>query len=172
MVGSMANRNGAEPSRGSTFPYRSSSWYKGPVTTLAGEPVPATGPEAAMAAVAETFLAALAVQDFPRVASVFRDDVHLRALLPGGLHEADGAAKLERTFARWFGDTEAFEVLDTEVGVIGPRLCLRWRVRLQAERLGPGWWVVEQEAYGDLEDDRLSELSLLCSGYLAEPVDG
>ena len=111
------------------------------MTTLAGEPVPSAGPEAAMAAVAETFLAALAVQDFPRVASVFRDDVHLLALLPGGLHEADGRAKAEATFARWFGNTEAFEVVDTEVGVVGPRLCLRWRVRLQADRLGPGWWV-------------------------------
>jgi SnoaL-like domain len=124
-----------------------------------------------MASVAETFLEALAVQDFPRLASVFSDDVHLRALLPGGLYEWDGTARLEATFARWFGDTEAFEVVDTQVGTIGPRLCLRWRVRLQAERLGPGWWVAEQEAYGDLNDDRLTELSLLCSGYLAEPVD-
>jgi hypothetical protein len=125
-----------------------------------------------MASTAETFLAALAAQDFPRVASVFSDDVHLRALLPGGLHEWDGPAKLEAAFTRWFGNTEAFEVVDTEVGRIGPRLCLRWRVRLQAERLGPGWWVVEQEAYGDFDDDRVCALSLLCSGYLAEPVDG
>lgn len=142
------------------------------MTTLAGEPVPASGPEGGMASVAEIFLEALAVQDFSRVASVFSDDVHLRALLPGGLHEWEGRAKLEATFARWFGDTEAFEVVDTEVGVIGPRLCLRWRVRLQAERLGPGWWVVEQEAFGDFDEGRLSGLSLLCSGYFAEPVDG
>jgi hypothetical protein len=92
-----------------------SSWYKGSVTTLAGEPVPASGPQGPMAVAAETFLEALAVQDFPRVASVFSDDVHLRALLPGGLHEWDGPAKLEAAFARWFGDTEAFEVLDASV---------------------------------------------------------
>ena len=65
------------------------------MTTLAGEPAPASGPEGQMAAVAEIFLAALAVQDFPRVASVFRADVHLRALLPGGLLEADGPAEVE-----------------------------------------------------------------------------
>lgn len=56
--------------------------------------------------------------------------------------------------------------------MIGTRLCLRWRVRLQAVRLGPGWFVVEQESYADLDDDnRVSGLSLLCSGYLPERPD-
>jgi SnoaL-like domain len=125
-----------------------------------------------MAAVAEAFLEALAVQDFPRLASVFSDDVHLRALLPGGLYEWEGTAKLEAAFTRWFGNTQAFEIVDREIGVIGPKLCLRWRIRVQAERIGPGSFVVEQEAYADLDDDRLSAMSLLCSGYLAESGDG
>ena len=57
--------------------------------------------------------------------------------------------------------------------MIGTRLSLRWRLRLQAERLGPGWFVVEQQAYADIGDDgRIERLSLLCSGYLAEHADG
>ena len=48
---------------------------------------------------------------------------------------------------------------------------LRWRVRLRAERLGPGWFVVEQQAYADA-DDRITSLSLLCSGYRPETSGG
>jgi len=142
------------------------------VTTLAGEPVSGSGLTGPMAVVVETFIEALAAQDFARVGSLFSDDVHLRALLPAALREWDGPAGVEAAFTRWFGDTQAFEVVDTEAGVIGARLCLRWRVRLQAERVGPGWRVVEQQAYADLDGDRLSSLSLVCTGYLAEAVDG
>jgi hypothetical protein len=143
------------------------------VTTLAGEPVPAAPLDGPMAAVAQTFFEGLAAQDFERLASAFSDEVHLRALLPGELREFDGVTKVGAAFARWFGNTEAYEIVDTSAGVIGARLCLRWRVRLQAERLGPGWFVVEQESYADLDDDnRVSGLSLLCSGYLPERPDG
>ncbi|MET0490467.1 MAG: nuclear transport factor 2 family protein [Acidimicrobiales bacterium] len=142
------------------------------MTTLAGEPVPAAPLDGPMAAATQTFFEGLAAQDFELVASTFSDEVHMRALLPGELREFDGVAKVGAAFARWFGNTEAYEIVDTAAGVIGTRLCLRWRVRLQAERLGPGWFVVEQESYADLDDDnRVRGLSLLCSGYLPERPD-
>ena len=142
------------------------------MTTLADEPVP-TPPEGPMAAVAQTFLEGLAAQDFERLASAFSDEVQLRALLPGGFREWDGVTELEARFARWFGDTLAYQLVDTDIGVIGPRLSLRWRARLQAERLGPGWHLVEQEAYAEMDDNgRIGRLSLVCSGYLAEAADG
>ena len=126
-----------------------------------------------MAAVAQIFLDGLATQDFASLAAAFSDDVHLRALLPGGFREWDGVTELEARFARWFGDTLAYELVDTDIGVIGPRLSLRWRARLQAERLGPGWHLVEQEAYAEIDGHgRIERLSLVCSGYLAEPADG
>jgi len=142
------------------------------VTTPAGKPFPNPGPDAPVTAVADAFFDALSDQDFARVGSVFSDDIHLRALLPAALREWDGPTGVEAAFTRWFGDTEAFELVDTEVGLIGARLYLRWRVRLQAERLDPGWQVVEQQAYADLDGDRLSTMSLVCTGYLAESVDG
>jgi len=142
------------------------------VTTPAGEPFPDPGSDGSAAEVADAFFAALAAQDFAGVATVFSDDIHLRALLPAALREWDGQEGVEAAFTRWFGDTEAFEVVDTEVDVIGARLSLRWRVRLRAERVGPGWRVVEQQAYADLDGGRLSTLALVCTGYLAEATDG
>jgi hypothetical protein len=116
-----------------------------------------------------TFLEGLAAQDFERLASALSEDVHLRALAPMGLKEWDGADQVKATFTAWFGDVDEFELVDATVGAVGPRLHLRWRVRVQAERLGDGWFVVEQQAYADTDHDRrIRSLSLLCSGYCAE----
>ena len=148
------------------------SWYKGPMTTLAGEPFPDPAPDRPMAAVAEAFFAALAAQDFARVASVFSDDVHLRALLPAALREWDGPAGSRPPSPAGSATPRRSRSWTPRSVSIGARLCLRWRVRLQAERIGPGWRVVEQQAYADVDGDRLSTLSLVCTGYLAEDVDG
>jgi hypothetical protein len=122
--------------------------------------------------VAGTFLEGLAAQDFDRLASVLSDDVHLAALLPGGLKERDGVGAVETIFTRWFGNTDEFELVDASVDEIGTRLHLHWRARMKAERLGRGWFVVEQQAYADCDDEgRIRQLSLVCSGYCAEPPD-
>jgi SnoaL-like domain len=134
------------------------------VPSLAGEPAVIPRPDGV-----RIFFDSLAAQDFPRLASAFSDDAHLRALLPGEFREWDGAERVAATFKRWFGNTEEYEFVDATVDVVGARLHLRWRAHLRAERLGDGWFVVDQEAYIDTDaDDRICELSLLCSGYLPD----
>jgi hypothetical protein len=74
-----------------------------------------------------------------------------------------------KQFASWFGNTERFELVETTFGKVGGRLHLQWRLRLQAERLGSGWFVVEQQAYADTDDGgRIAGLDLLCTGYRPE----
>lgn len=124
-------------------------------------------------ALAGSFLEALAAQDFARLADALTADVHLRALLPRGLMEWSGAEVIATQFARWFGDTEDFELLEAIDGEVGGRLHLRWRLRLQAERLGPGWFTVEQQAYADAgEGGHIARLDLLCTGYRPEADRG
>lgn len=123
--------------------------------------------------VAGAFLEGLGAQDFDRLSSALSDDAHLRALVPRGLVEFDGAGDIGAAFTRWFGDTEQFELVDAVVGEVGSRLHLRWRLRLQAQRLGEGWFVVEQQAYADTDDDgRIRHISLLCTGYCPERSGG
>jgi hypothetical protein len=120
----------------------------------------------------DVFLAGLAAQDFARLGGALAADAQLRALLPSGLREWTGAEVIAGRFAGWFGNTEDFEVVETTVGEIGGRSSLRWRLRLRAVRLGPGWFTVEQGAYADLgEDGRIARLDLLCTGFLAEAED-
>jgi hypothetical protein len=126
-------------------------------------------PEVPQFALAGLFLEGLAAQDFGRIGTVLSDDVQLRALLPGGLRQWTGAATAAAAFATWFGDTEDFELLEAAVGEVGGRLHLHWRLRLQAERLGSGWFTVEQQAYADADaGGRIGRLDLLCTGYRPE----
>ena len=69
-------------------------------------------------------------------------------------------------FRLWFAsEAEAFEMLDATVGEIGPRLYLRWRVRMTPLAPAPGdARIVEQHAFA-IGGEQLETLSLLCSGF-------
>jgi hypothetical protein len=120
-------------------------------------------------AVAESFLAGLAAQDFARLGDALAPAACLRALLPSGLHEWTGAEVIASRFAGWFGDTEDFELIEAAAGEVGGRLHLQWRLRLRAQRLGAGWFTVGQQAYADTgEGGPIARLDLLCTGYRPE----
>ena len=122
---------------------------------------------------AGSFLAGLAAQDFARLGDALAGGACLRALLPSGLREWAGAGAIADRFARWFGDTNDFELIEAAVGEGGGRLHLHWRLRLRAERLGAGWFTVEQQAYARTADGgRIARLDLLCTGYRPEDGDG
>jgi hypothetical protein len=140
--------------------------YNGFMTTPRKHEALRVGPESA---VAGSFVQGLATQDFAELGGALAGGACMRALLPSGLREWTGAEAIAHRFARWFGDTEAFELVEAAVGEVGGRLHLHWRLRLQAERLGPGWFTVEQQAYADTDNSgRIAGLDLLCTGYRPE----
>ena len=56
---------------------------------------------------------------------------------------------------------------------MGGLLHLHWRLRLRAERLGAGWFTVEQQVYADTDESgRIARLDLLCTGYRPEGGHG
>lgn len=139
------------------------------MTTSTAPPRTAARSDVALFSVAGAFLEGLATQDFARIAATLDDDADLTALVPSGFKRWEGPDEISATFRRWFGDVDAFELVDASVGEVGARLHLRWRARVQAPRLGAGWFVVEQQVYADTgPDGRLARLSLLCSGFCPE----
>src|SRR6476661_9654372 len=141
------------------------------MTTQTAPPPPAAGTDVPLFSVAGAFLEGLAAQDFSRIAATLDDDAHLTALVPSGFKQWQGADQIGATFRRWFGDADDFDLVDASVGEVGQRLHLRWRARVQAARLGVGWFVVEQQVYADTgADGRIAELFLLCSGFCREPL--
>ncbi|MGZ4677350.1 MAG: nuclear transport factor 2 family protein [Acidimicrobiia bacterium] len=123
-------------------------------------------------AVAGSFLEALAARDFDRLATTLDDDATLSALLPRGFDEWNGADAIAAAFARWFGSATSFEVADASVGQVGPRLQLRWRVRVLDPSRGEGRMVVEQNVYAETTSEgRIAGMALLCSGFCPETPD-
>lgn len=91
--------------------------------------------------------------------------------MPKGLKEWDGPDGVRAAFTGWFGDMRDYRLVDSGADTVGSRLYLRWRLRVRAERLGPGWFTVEQHLYADADAaGRLTDLRLLCSGYCPETV--
>ena len=105
---------------------------------------------------------ALAAQDFERLETLFSPDVRFRALVPPGLREEATAAGAAARMRGWFGDCDPLELLESEVEPVADRTHVRYR--FQAREEGK-WRVVEQEAYLDAEDGRISDISILCSGF-------
>ena len=113
------------------------------------------------------FLDALALRDFSALAACLDPDVRFRALVPPGAFELAGSAATTDRFRRWFGGEDDFEVVDASIGQVGPRLYLRWRVRmLPANDAIPGR-LVEQHAFATV-GERIEALDLLCSGFQVE----
>ena len=115
---------------------------------------------------AERFVAALGARDFDGVEALLAPDVRFRALVPRALREHDNAADTAGRFPLWFGEPEVFEVLDSTVGEVSGRIHVAYRFRVLDEE---GWQVVEQQAYLDAPEGRITDISIVCSGVV--PVD-
>ena len=139
------------------------------MTTTHGHSAASVVPQFARAG---SLLEGLAAQDFAQLGGALAADARLRALLPPGLREWTGAQVIADRFKGWFGDTQDFDLVEATVGEVGGRLHLHWRLRLRAERLGTGWFTVEQQAYADTDDGgRIAQIDLLCTGYRPEGND-
>ena len=93
-------------------------------------------------------LEALAARDFTRMADCFEPAATMRALLPPGLTECQGATQIVDNLQSWFGGAEEFEVVDGTVGEVGGRVHVSWRLRLRPTPWGDDTWhVIEQQAY-------------------------
>ena len=124
---------------------------------------------AARWSVGGVFLEALANRNFEQMAATLAPEVRLRAMLPPGPMNWEGADAVSGVFGSWFGEADDFELVDATVGEVGGRLHLSWRLRVRPAPfdIGDGWHVIEQHAYADA-DDTIASLDLLCSGFHSE----
>ena len=120
---------------------------------------------------AEAFVAAVGEGAFARIAASLDEDACLTALLPGGLNEWRGAAEIARVFEGWFGEVEELTVVSASVSQFGPCIKLHWRLRVVAERLADVPVLVEQYVFADPgPTGRINAMSLLCSGFVRDPL--
>lgn len=108
-------------------------------------------------------ITALAERDFPRLADTLTPDVRMRALIPPGPLEISGAEAAAAKFASWFADAEEFELIRSGSDTVSDRLHVFYRLRVK--KPGDLRKIVEQHLLCAIDDDRITALDLVCSGF-------
>jgi hypothetical protein len=115
---------------------------------------------------ASGFAGALAAGDFDGLTAMLATDVRMRALIPPGPVELSGAADAGAKFASWFGGSTNLELIRTGSDEVGDRLHVFYRLRVS--RAGDPTSIVEQHLFCALDEDRISAIDLVCSGFRPE----
>lgn len=133
------------------------------------------------------FVESLVERDLTRTASLFHPDLSFRGLTPGRFWQAEPPI-IESAISileKWFfeDDDGLSDILRFHVERVGPdRLGDRFKLSYSFEAKSPvmseyfgRWdlerpppdadWVVEQEAYYDVKDDKIVWMIVLCGGY-------
>ena len=88
---------------------------------------------------------------------------------PAASREWHGRSGVNAAFTGWFDGFDEYELVDAEICEVGPRLHLSWRLRVRTTAISDRSLLVEQHVYADIDaDGRISQLSLLCSGFWRE----
>jgi hypothetical protein len=120
--------------------------------------------------IGERFAHALATKDSPGLLDLLDAEVDFRGMTPGRFWEAGSAQALvdDIIFGAWFETDDHIEFLeDVQLGTVADRERVAYRLRV----INPdGTYVVEQQAYFGVENDRINWLRIMCSGFRA--IDG
>jgi hypothetical protein len=121
----------------------------------------------------ERFAHAIAVKDAPALLEVLAPDVDFRALTPGRFWEAANAKEIvdDVILGRWFDPSDHIDALESvESSPVADCERVIYRFRVTND---DGVFLVEQSAYFEVVDDRISWLRIMCAGYrpLPTPTD-
>jgi hypothetical protein len=124
--------------------------------------------------IGERFAQALAKKDIAGLLDVLDSEVDFRGLTPGRFWEASSAKALvdDVLLGAWFEADDHIESLeDVQLGLVADRDRVSYLLRVSNP---DGLFLVEQQAYFGVENDRINWLRILCSGYRAiddEPTE-
>jgi hypothetical protein len=111
------------------------------------------------------FARALAEKDVPELLAILHPEIDFRGLTPGDTWETTSADVLvqEFMFDNWFDADDRIDALEhVETGSVADRDRVAYRLRVTNPF---GVFLVEQQAYFEVQDERISWLRIMCSGY-------
>lgn len=118
-----------------------------------------------MNATGDAFVRALAAKDAAALRAVLDPAVDFRAMTPGRVWEAGSADEVvdQVLLGTWFAAHDRIDrVVAVEHGQVGDRSRVGYRLDLSTP---DGSFVVEQQAYYDVDGGRITWLRVLCSGF-------
>jgi hypothetical protein len=114
----------------------------------------------------QRFARTVAAQDPDALKELFAPRVSFRALTPGRYWESDDADAVvdDVILGTWFSPEHAItRILQIDRATVGTVERVGYRFRLS---LPDGGFIVEQQAYLRFENDKISWLRILCSGFV------
>lgn len=108
-------------------------------------------------------LDAIGAQDFAAMEACFAPAARLRAMVPSAVREDEGPAAIGARFRFWWEELDHVELVQSELEPVADRIRLRYCLR--GHDADDGWVTVEQTGYLQAEEDAISVLNLVCSGF-------
>jgi hypothetical protein len=115
--------------------------------------------------IGERFARAIAAKDAPALLGLLAPSLDFKAMTPSRFWEADSPAQLvdEVILGKWFEPTDRIESIEgIEHGEVADRERVSYRFRVAND---DGAFLVEQQAYLCAEDEGITWLRIMCSGY-------
>ena len=115
---------------------------------------------------AHRFAAALAAKDAAALRSLFASEVDFRALTPRRVWDArtPDAVVDEVILGSWFEPGDVIKQIESvQHGQVGTRTQIGYRLRVES---AGQTYTVEQQAFCDLSDGKITWLRVLCSGFV------
>jgi hypothetical protein len=119
--------------------------------------------------IGEQLARAIAAKDAPTLCELLSPEVDFRGMTPGRFWEAQSASDVvnDIIFGHWFEPSDHIDDLQhVEHDMIGDRRRVGYRFLVTNDA---GSFIVEQQAYFEVEEDRIRWLRVMCSGY--RPVE-
>jgi hypothetical protein len=117
-----------------------------------------------------SFGAALAAKNAAALRAMFADTVDFRAMTPNHTWEGQTPTAVidDVVLGTWFRSSDSMELIDAiATGVVGQRHGFIYR--LQGTN-GDGGFVIEQHAYAEVAQGKITWMRVLCSGF--QPLPG
>jgi hypothetical protein len=115
--------------------------------------------------IGERWAAALRAADFAGLGRCLAPEVRIRAVLPSRFADASGRDQAVALLREWLGGEHGFAVMAASSGTVGDVLRLDYRVRIA----GPEPCLMEQHGYCRVGADGITDLRLVCSGWIPVP---
>ena len=119
--------------------------------------------------IGERFARAIATKDAPALLGLLAPEIDFRAMTPSRFWESNSAVEVvdDVVFGKWFEPTDLIESIESiEHDVVMDRERVGYRFRVTN---ADGAFIVEQQAYLGVHDDRIAWLRIMCTGY--RPVE-
>ena len=113
----------------------------------------------------EAFVRALVLKDADALKGLLSPGLDFKAMTPGRFWESNSVDQVvdETILGAWFEQADEIEAaVSVETSKVGERHRVAYRLRV---RNPDGNFLVEQQAYYDIEEGRISWLRILCAGY-------